>query len=232
MNPIPHEVFPDGCVSLLFRRNKRLNLEMLLIKGLSLKTFHTEVFSGDIHWGLKISPVACAKVLRFNPKELKTQPVSDRKLVPHFLTGILPEFSGCQTFEEAISIYENRLRKLKITKEAIDEKVAKAVRIIEKEKGEIKVGEIADKLEISRRQLERRFKKCSGITPKQLTRTYRLRATSINLLEKDMNWASRAAEMGFSDQSHLYHELENLTGRTPKSFKEHIQYVNHQDLIK
>ncbi len=230
-DPIPHEVFPDGCVSLIYRRNKRLNIEMFLLKGLSLKTFHTEVFADDIHWGLRLSPAACKEILRCDPEHIPTRPISDNKTLPHFLTGMLEKLSSCEKFGDAINIYEEHLSKLNISSDAIDDKVSKAVEIIKEKKGEIKITEIAKKMEISRRQLERRFRSCTGITPKQLARTYRLRATAINLIEKDMNWASRAAEMGFVDQSHLSHELETLTGRKPKSFKERIKYINHKDLI-
>jgi AraC-like DNA-binding protein len=230
--PIPHEVFPDGCVSILYRCNKRLNLEFFLVKGLSLETFHTEVFGGDMHWGLKFSPVASAEILRCDPKDIPTQPVLDDKLLPHLLAGVSEQLSKCETFEDAVRVYTERLEGLEIPKAKIDKNVARAIEIIREKKGEVKIAEIAESLEIGRRQLERRFRKCSGITPKQLARTYRLRATAINLLEKDMNWANRAAEMGFSDQSHLSHELETLTGRSPKSFKERIKHVDHQDLIK
>lgn len=230
--PIPHEVFPDGCISLLFRRNKNINLEIFLIKGLSLETFHTEVLNGDIHWGLKISPAACSKVLRCDPNKIQTQPVFDDSVLPHLLGDITEKLADCENFEQAVEVYENSLKELNISKDDIDTEVIKAVKIIESNKGELKIAELTDELEISRRQLERRFKSCTGLTPKQFARTYRLRATAISLLEKDMKWANRAAEMGFADQSHLSHELENLTGRTPKSFKERIEYVDHEDLIK
>ncbi len=230
--PIPHEVFPDGCVSILYRQNKKLDLEIFLLKGLSLETFHTEVFGGDIHWGVRFSPSACAEILRCDPKNVPTKPVFDNDTLPHLLVGVSKQLSKCQSFAEATSVYTEKLRSLEIPVEKIDKAVAKAFKIIEEQKGEIKIAEIAESLEISRRQFERRFRKCTGLTPKQFARTYRLRATAISLLEKDMNWASRAAEMGFADQSHLSHELENLTGRNPKAFKKRLEDIDYEDLIK
>jgi AraC-like DNA-binding protein len=47
-----------------------------------------------------------------------------------------------------------------------------------------------------------------------------------------MNWASRAAEMGFADQAHLTHEFSMLTGRSPNSFAEKVKRIEHGELIK
>jgi AraC-like DNA-binding protein len=229
---IQHEVFPDGCISLLYRRNENLNLNLLLIKGLSLKTFHTEVFTGDYHWGIKFSPAACAKILRCDPKDIETQPVTDEKLLSHLTSGLLDKLIKCKDFGEAANIFEELLKDQKIEKDEIDEKVADAVKLIEQNIGEAKIAEIASEVNLSTRQLERRFRKNSGLTPKQFSRVCRLRATAINLIENDMNWANRAAEMGFADQAHLTHELSSLTGRSPKSFEKKIKGVEYDELIR
>lgn len=230
--PIPHEVFPDTFVSLLYRRNKKLDLNLLLVKGLSLETFHTEVFAGDIHWGIKFSPAASAKILRCDPKDVLTQPVSNKEVLPHLTSGLLDELNNSENFQDSIKVFENVLKGLGVKKSEIDKKVAKAAKIIEKSKGEVKISEVAEIINLSRRQLERRFRKNSGLTLKQFARICRLRATAINLIEDDMNWANRAAEIGFADQAHLTHELSNLTGRSPKSFEKRIKDFEYDELIK
>ena len=230
--PIPHEVFPDGCISLLYRRNKRLNLNLLLIKGLSLETFHTEVFTGDIHWGVKFSPAACAKILRCDPKDVLTQPVFDEKILPHLTFDLLDKLNKCKDFGESITVFEELLKNLKIKKNEVDDKITNAIKLIEKHKGEAKISEVADYVDLSTRQLERRFRNNTGVTPKQFSRVCRLRATAINLIENDMNWANRAAEMGFADQAHLTKEISSMTGRSPKSFEKKIKDVEYDELIK
>lgn len=230
--PIPHEVFPDTSVSILYRRNERLNLNLLLVKGLSIETFHTEVFADDIHWGVKFSPSAAIKILRCDPKAVLTQPVLKKEILPHLTSGLLDKLNDCKDFKNSIKVFEERLKSLGIEKSEIDEKVIEAIKIIEVSKGEAKISEVAEAINLSRRQLERRFRKNSGLTLKQFSRICRLRATAINLIETDMNWANRAAEMGFADQSHLTHELSNLTGRSPKSFEKRIKDFDYDELIK
>ncbi|MEZ5427184.1 MAG: AraC family transcriptional regulator [Pyrinomonadaceae bacterium] len=231
--PIPHEVYPDGCISLLYRRNPRLGITLLLIKGLSLKTFHTEVLADDVHWGVKFSPAACIRVLRQRPEEVQTRPVEDEEILPHLVTGLLEKLNDCRNFKEAAAVYARLLKGLGISSEEIDPKIAEAVGIIEKTKGEMKIAEIAAKVGLSTRQLERRFRECSGLTPKQFLRVRRLYATSINVIEeKHLNWADRAAEMGFTDQSHLNREFSTLTGRTPKSFAEFLENIEYDELVR
>jgi len=231
-DPIPHEIFPDGCVSLMYRRNEKLGIEMLLIKGLSLETFHTEVFNDDVHWGIKFSPATAQKVLRCDPKHLPTQPIFNQEILPHFVTGISDKLKKCRDFGESIVVFTEILENLKIEESEVDKKIEMAIHLIGASKGEAKIGEIAKALDISTRQLERRFRKNSGLTPKQFSRICRLRATAINLIETDMSWADRAAEMGFTDQAHLTKELSSLTGRSPKSFEKSIKDIEHDDLIK
>ena len=49
-DPIVHEVFPDGCVSLFYYRNKCIGLNKIFIKDLSLETLKTQIYAGDIYW--------------------------------------------------------------------------------------------------------------------------------------------------------------------------------------
>ena len=143
-SPIPHEVFPDGCVSLLYRRNELLELTLLLIKGLSLESFHTDVFPGDILWGVRLSPAACAAVLRREPNSLTSQPLLDQTTLPHLTANLLEKFDKCEDFPQAISIFETVLIGLRIGKEDINKKVSEAVKLIERSSGEMKIAELAN----------------------------------------------------------------------------------------
>lgn len=233
LEPTTHEVFPDGCVSLVYRRNRNLDINTLFIHGLTLETIKTQVFAGDFFWGMKLSPAACAKILRANPSEVQLKVLNDSKKFEHLTAGLLEKFTVCQNSDEANNIYEAQLKTLKIKPEEADEKIAEAIKIIEENSGEIKISGIAEAVGLSTRQLERRFRKSSGLSPKQFTRVRRIRATAIALLEKtEINWANRAAEMGFSDQAHLTHEFSTITGRSPNSFAKNVKRIQHGELIK
>ena len=230
---IQHEIFPDGCISLFYHRSEKFNLRRLALSGLSIESVTTTVFPGDIFWGMRISPAVSANLLKVNPADFRALRMVEAEKFPHLTGGLLEKLNLCETFDEAIAVFENRLRELNFAPDFGDEKVAQALRIIEKTSGEIKIAELAAHLNLSTRQLERRFKKSSGLSPKQFARARRIRATAVILVENnEVNWANRAAEMGFADQSHLTHEFVAVTRRSPNSFAEKVSQIKHGKLVK
>jgi AraC-like DNA-binding protein len=229
--PISHEVFPDGCVSLLYRRNHRLGTDVLLLKGLSLEPFYTGVFAGDIHWGVRFLPGAASKILRTDPKDIPTQPVNGRVL-PHLTSGLIDRLQVCRDFSDARRVFSEMLVRLAIDPLQTDRQVALAVKLISKSDGESRISEIADSVGLGRRQLERRFRQCTGMTPKQFSRVRRFRATAENLVESNVKWADCAAEMGFADQSHLSREIFSLTNHSPKSFERTVKRIEFGGLVR
>jgi AraC-like DNA-binding protein len=230
---IQHEIFPDGCVSLFYHRNEKFNLRRLGFSSLFLESVTTPVFPNDIFWGMRFSPAACANVLRFDPADFRNVKMTEAEKFPHLTDRLLEKLNACAIFDEAVAVYENHLRELNFGREVCDEKVAHALRIIEETGGEIKIAALAGHLNLSPRQLERRFKAVSGLSPKQFARTRRLRATAVALVENSrVNWARRAAEMGFTDQAHLSREFVSVTKRSPNSFAERVSRIKHGKLIK
>ncbi len=230
---IQHEIFPDGCISLFYHRNEKFDLRRLLFTGLNLESITAPVFPTDIYWGMRIHPAACINVLRANPANFKNVRLTEGEEFPHLTGGLLEKLNLCENFDEAVGVFENHLRQLDFGPFVSDGKVAEAVRIIEATGGEIKIAELAAALGLSARQLQRRFKTHSGLSPKQFLRTRRLRATAVALVENaQINWADRAAEMGFTDQSHLTHEFVSVTKRSPNSFAEKVSRIKHGKLVK
>jgi AraC-like DNA-binding protein len=230
---IEHEIFPDGCISLFYHRNERFGLRRIIFSGLNLETIAVPIFPGDHYWGMRISPAACAHVLRTDPSAFRTLRMMEAEAFPHLTAGLLEKLGVCENFAEAVGAFEDHLRKLDFGPQFDDQKIARAIEIIEATGGEIKIAGLAEELNLSTRQLERRFKAVSGLSPKQFARTRRLRATAVALVENTkINWASRAAEMGFTDQAHLTHEFVSVTKRSPNSFAEKVSRIKHGKLVK
>ena len=228
-----HEIFPDGCISLIYHCNKNFNTNTLFVPPVAFETTKAPVCGGDVFWAMRFLPSACAEILGQNPAEFELEILNDSENLKHLSEGLLKKLILCESFAEAIAIYTAQIKKLNLSPENTDEKVAEALRLIEENPGEIKISEIARAVRLSTRQLERRFKKSSGLSPKQYVRTRRIRATAVGLVEKDGdNWANRAAAMGFTDQSHLTREFASITGRSPNSFAESVKRIEHGNIVK
>jgi transcriptional regulator GlxA family with amidase domain len=89
------------------------------------------------------------------------------------------------------------------------------VDIIAAAPSQTRIGELSRELNISERQLRRRFEQAIGYGPKTFGRVLRFR-TFLDLVEEHgYPLAQAAAEAGYSDQAHLTRECKDLSGLPP-----------------
>ncbi len=82
------------------------------------------------------------------------------------------------------------------------------------------VAQIAAMLGLSARQLQRRFRDHTGLTPKHFARIARLRRVLAYLRDDDRfeTLTDLAHDLGYSDQAHMNHDFKALTGLAPRRF--------------
>lgn len=115
-----------------------------------------------------------------------------------------------------------RLNKL----EVIDRIVKSSVEILLDQAGQVKVEEMAERLKVQRRQLERKFSSAVGLSPKQLSKIIRLQAALKQLHQNTaLSLTELAYQNGYFDQSHFIKDFKNFTGMSPKKF-----YADHLKL--
>jgi AraC-like DNA-binding protein len=104
-------------------------------------------------------------------------------------------------------------------REAVDERIMFASRVIRQRTGSLSMRELADACNLSSRQFERLYQEHVGLSPKRLARLTRFYLASRQIrVAVPSSWATFAINAGFADQSHLIHEFRRLTGYTPKAF--------------
>jgi AraC-like DNA-binding protein len=79
------------------------------------------------------------------------------------------------------------------------------------------VHRLADALEISERQLERRFRTGIGLSPKQFARVARCERI-LAARGRGHGWADIAAACGFADQAHMVRDFKSMVGAAPDAF--------------
>jgi len=93
------------------------------------------------------------------------------------------------------------------------------VEAIECARGEIRISELEASAGMSARQLERKFKRDIGVSPKTFARIERFKAVVSSIEHhRQPDWAGVAAEFGYSDQPHLVREFKSFAGCTPQQF--------------
>jgi len=92
-----------------------------------------------------------------------------------------------------------------------------AVEIIQKQKGIIRVKELAASLYISQDPFEKKFRTRIGCSPKKFAAIIRIRNLINNFSSYD-SLTEATYEAGFYDQSHFIKEFRQFTGKSPSAF--------------
>jgi AraC-like DNA-binding protein len=91
----------------------------------------------------------------------------------------------------------------------------------------VTVGEVAASVQLSRRRLIEVFTAEVGMTPKRLSRVLRFqRASAMARRDGAPDWGRLALACGYFDQSHLIHDVNDLTGTSP------VQLVRTSEQVK
>ena len=102
-----------------------------------------------------------------------------------------------------------------------DVRIRRALGTMETLGGRVSVDQLARLIGLSNRQLERRFRECVGITPKQLCRSLRFKGVLKCLTRNPADrWPSVAVACGYYDQSHMINEFRRFTGMSPAAYFE------------
>lgn len=101
----------------------------------------------------------------------------------------------------------------------IDRVVQSTVAALFETKGRQSISTILEKQATTRRNLERKFKKQVGMSPKQLSKVVRMQAALQMLLNQETESLTKIAyDNQYYDQAHFTKDFKELTGNNPKDF--------------
>lgn len=223
--PATNRVFPDGCVDIIFNLGDSFaGITKNTTAGNGLKYFVAGAMrqpiityhSGNIALaGVRFKPGGAYPFLRFPLSEITDWRVALDDMGERMRAMFRRDIEG----DLVIADVDRRLLKELETALPIDEIVETAVSIINRAQGQIPVNFLGETLNISTRQLERRFQASVGLSPKMLCRIARMQA-AISALRHQPGavWLDIAHQNGFYDQSHFIREFKALSGLTPNVY--------------
>lgn len=228
-SPERQRVIPDGCMEMIFNYGERFY--QYPEDGSSILQPQSFIF-GQITSFLEIAPSGVTGLVaaRFLPEglapflDIPVSSLENKAVAIQDIFGKLGEelektVINSASNRERIELIENFLLAKLQTQDTIDNITRACVETILKTQGQLGVNELADKLNIHRRNMERRFETAVGMSPKQLSRVVRLQS-ALKLLEqkKYSNLTSLAYESGYYDQAHFIKDFREFTGISPRSF--------------
>jgi AraC-like DNA-binding protein len=97
--------------------------------------------------------------------------------------------------------------------------VAEATRLTLSDPSIARVEELAERVAVSPRSLQRLFRERVGVTPKWMLKRYRLHAAAERIAEGEVgDWAALALDLGYFDQAHFIRDFKAVVGRTPADY--------------
>ena len=230
--PLVHHIWPDGCISVSVGTRKAGEPPFVGIAGPTAEARRFPVEGGAVFHGVRFWPDSGGAALGVLAESLRDSMVPAAAVLGESAVDSLagsvmaaadPE-ARARAFDEWLG---TRLR----ATTAPDPAVRGAVAAIVESRGERPIAAVAVETGLSARQLQRRFRRAVGLTPKDYARIRRLRNSLAALMRGEGSWAALAAEMGYADQSHLIRELGDLTGFTPVALRDRLAIIEHADVV-
>lgn len=227
--PIRQRVVPDGCMEMIFHYGELY--KQYFEDGSSIIQPRSFIF-GQITKYIEIEPTGVSGIVaaRFFPdgltpfldtpvSELEDKAVSIINLFGEKAKALEKKVMTAMDSPKRIKLIEEFLLSRLADPKAIDAVTKACVDVIFESQGQMSAGELANKMNINRRNIERRFTSVVGMSPKQLSRVIRLQ-TALKMLEqkKFSSLTSLAYENGYYDQAHFIKDFKEFTGISPKLF--------------
>jgi AraC-like DNA-binding protein len=235
--PVKQRILPDGCMEMMFHYGD--NYRQYFTDGSSMLQPRSFIF-GQITNYIEVEPTGITGIVsaRFLPEGLTpflSLPVSALTDKAVSITDIFGEkgallekdIMAAGNNQQRIKIIETFLLSLLTSQQAIDIIARSCVEVIFQSQGQLDVTELADKVKVNRRNMERKFTTVIGMSPKQLSKAVRLQS-ALKMLDqkKFISLTSLAYESGYYDQAHFIKDFREFTGMSPKSFfAESLRYA-------
>ncbi|TQV81498.1 AraC family transcriptional regulator [Aliikangiella coralliicola] len=228
--PQKQRIIPDGCIEMAFilgddikrytSENEFIFQPRAMVLGQTVDPFYIEP-SGYVNtFAVSFYPYGFANIAAEPIRNLVNKETPIELLFGESLaTELERKIVAAANTEERIKIIEEFLLDRLNDKITIDNIVKSTVDMLLSTKGGASINDILKQDLSKRRQLERKFVKQIGISPKQLGKVIRLQtALKILLNEKVESLTSVAYKSEYYDQAHFIRDFKEFTGVSPKEF--------------
>lgn len=224
---VQHMAPADGCVSLLLLCNQPQQLKLALVVGPSTEAVQVVVQPETIYLGIRFVPGMFCALFGNGVLSLKNQKLPLHLLLPDI--NLQPLLERLSLDFSNFNLVDDYLLNLVAQHSPVkyDEEVNKTVRLIMASGGKVSIQNVLEQACLSERQLQKRFKRCTYLSMKELAKICRLRHAIAKVHLEHKSIADAVYESGYFDQAHYNHDLHQATRSNPKDFYRHISQIEH-----
>jgi AraC-like DNA-binding protein len=229
-NPQPQRIVPDGCIEMAFILGDDIKRytqgEAFLIQpramvlGQTLEPFYIEPVGRVETFAVRFYPYSFSNFVTTPLHELANRETPiDRLFAPDLVPQLERQVREASDTQQRIAHVETFLFARLADPSTLDTLVKSTVNALLATRGSQPIHAIFDGDTARRRQLERKFRKQVGLSPKQLGKVIRLQYALKLLLNPQKGALTQIAyESEYYDQNHFIKDFKEFTGATPKEF--------------
>jgi AraC-like DNA-binding protein len=204
----PQRILPDGCLDIV------VGPRQAIVVGAMTRAIIVPPAGGAGMVGVRFRPGMATAFLRI-PAAALTDDSAPLEAVWPDGDEVADHVGSALGTDQAIARLAATLTSRLARTTAVPPDLLAAVERIMARGGRIDVSRLAASLGVTRQHLARRFAAHVGVPPKTFCRVARLWSVVRSTAGGRVNWAGLAADLGYSDQSHLVAEFRSFTGLTP-----------------
>ena len=230
-NQAPQPIVPDGCIEIVFNladRFKRFHADG------SVEVQPASLVAGQIQERIFIGPTGRVRLfgIRFKPAgagaffDFEMKEVTDRiEPLSTFWGTTAMELEErlwkAPSFDRQVGVVESYLQGRLKRPSILGPAFHNCIEAILVTSGTRKVGEISRHFGMSERELERKFNRLVGLSPKTFSRIVRFQAVLQSIsLSAPTNILDTTYHFGYYDQSHLIKDFLRFSGMNPSDYFE------------
>ncbi len=230
LNAPKQRVIPDGCIEMCFILGddvKRFTSEheyiiqpRAMVFGQITKPYFIQPTGYVNTFAVRFYPYGFANFIHRPLHELADQETPLTELFePSAAQALAKQINEATTTEARIAIVERFLLNQLQAPAVVDAIVQTTINALTQTKGSASINDILQDAPSTRRNLERKFSKQVGISPKQLGKIIRLQAALKMMLHAQANNLAQVAyESEYYDQAHFIKDFKEFTGVNPKEY--------------
>lgn len=210
-------VIPDTCMDIIMDIDNESGKAHEFFCGINDRYFYSRPKPFDEKKTTFAIRFYCHSVILFagcDMSEVLNSAAPAEQYFEDFGKAVRREISEAKTTAERISLAENYLlRRLNKNRENPD--FMNALYYIISRNGNADISDISLYTALSKRQLERIFKRITGVSPKNLTDLIRYQLLWQDVISDGFDVQEAVLKFGYCDQSHLLKSFKKFHGETP-----------------
>lgn len=236
------KILPDGAIELIidldsqpksiFENETSENFRTVTKGWISGERTRYIIIAADTNQlmvGIRFRPGGAYPFFSFPISEL-SESVTELDLIWGSLVDeIRDQLMGIEPPEQKLVLLESFLLRQAHRSLEANRLIAFAVHQLQHSPQFLAIRDLANTIGITQKHLISQFEKVVGLRPKSFARVCKFQKV-VNLIEqqKEIEWATIAADCGYYDQAHFIHEFQTFSGLNPSAYlKQRGDYVNY-----